>query len=381
MATKEGNTMMSRWQWRRMRKILLLVLLVFLHTLTELSAFRPKDQSRTRSKDGRFRDSIIARDQNYARVTMRKPVVLCMFPPLPSSFLYDEEVVFLQRATQTRISGKNKLEKSIAQWEEDFRYEVDKGKDSSYDYRDPSQRLARVQTSVATTVSPTTLLVRWNATYVDPSVGWLVSLSESVPGWIPDFRSYIDQASEVRKFSYSALARLFGDAIASGRLRVPLACIEGTTTYEFQESTKKVTYITEDLAYAQDLNRGALSNRLCARDLHFFLEVARKPLEYPRNGGRIEANDTNTQEYEYWEDLVSEVLPWRSVPGMMDSMYIEGQSEEDLGANLPLLFGALSVVFVLAFANWVAPNLIGQSLFGPPSYIVPPSELNDIIQY
>ena len=313
-----------------------------------------------------------------------------MFPSLPSSFEYDEEVVFFQRATGTRISGKEKLQRSIRQWEDDFRSEVDGGNDASYEYDDINvQRLsANVKTAVATTVSPTTLLVRWNATYIDPSVAWLVSLSESIPGWTPDFRPYTDQASKVRKFSYSALLRLFGDAIATGKLRVPLACIEGTSTYEFREAksdeaTKSIVSITEDLAYAQDLNRGALSNRLCARDLQFFLEVARKPLGYPREGTKQADNDQllGKEKYEYWEDLVSEALPWRSVPGMMDPMYIESQSEDDLNLNLPLIFGTFSVVLVLLFANWVAPSIIGQSLFGPPSYIVPPSELNDIIPY
>ena len=124
--------MMHRWQWRIMSKILL-VLFVFLHTtITPLSAFRPKDQSCIRSMHGRFVNSIIGNDQKYPCVTTRKPLALGMFPPLPSSYEYDEEVVFLQRATQTRISGKDKLEKSIAQWEEDFRDEVDKGKDTSY---------------------------------------------------------------------------------------------------------------------------------------------------------------------------------------------------------------------------------------------------------
>ena len=306
-----------------------------------------------------------------------------MFPPLPPSFEYGDEVVFVQRATNTRIVGKDKLERSIEEWEDDFRSEVDGGE----------FRSARLQTTVATTVSTTTLLVRWNATYVDPSVAWLVSLSESIPGWTPNFRPYTDQASKVRMFSYSALLRLFGDAFVTGKLRVPLACIQGTITCEFREEKENdeikattrnsIVSISEDLAYAQDITRGALSNRLCARDLQFFLEVARKPLEYRRDGERKEAKEDTVekQQYEYWEDLVAEALPWRSVPGMKDPMYIEGQSKEDLAANLPLVFGTFSVVLVLAFANWIAPSLIGQSLFGPPSYIVPPSELNDIIPY
>ena len=374
-----------------------------------VSAFRPPQPQRGKLQQVR-RGDVDPYEQSQTRAKSSSTTI-AMLPPLPSSFEYDDAVVFFQRATSTRIVGRDQLERSIDQWESDFRTEVDGDGFGIHTNEDESLRLrlrqVRLQTSVATTVSPTTLLLRWNVTYIDPSVLWLVSLSETVPGWTPDFRSYTDKVSEVRKFSYSALGRLFADAVATGKLRVPLACIEGRATCEFREEengdgdenrtkTKKIKSITEDLAYAQDLNRGAVSNRLCARDLQFFLEVARKPPEYWSDGGGKQGNTRNgdsdapslnssntnaRQQYEYWEDLVTESLPWRSVPGMIDPMYIEGQSEDDLEANLPLVFGTLSVILVLVFANWIAPNLIGQSLFGGPSYIVPPSELNDIIRY
>ena len=57
-----------------------------------------------------------------------------MFPSLPPSFEYDDEVVFFQRATGSRISGKDNLQKCIRQWEDDFRSEVDVGNDASYAY-------------------------------------------------------------------------------------------------------------------------------------------------------------------------------------------------------------------------------------------------------
>eukprot|EP00535_Pseudo-nitzschia_heimii_P005486 CAMPEP_0197184824 /NCGR_PEP_ID=MMETSP1423-20130617/10666_1 /TAXON_ID=476441 /ORGANISM="Pseudo-nitzschia heimii, Strain UNC1101" /LENGTH=361 /DNA_ID=CAMNT_0042635741 /DNA_START=138 /DNA_END=1220 /DNA_ORIENTATION=+ len=296
-----------------------------------------------------------------------------MLPTPPSSFQYNDDVIFFQRATKTRIVGRDQLELSIKRWEEDFRTEVNDRDSIDDDIKAVSLREAQLQTCVASTVSPTTLLLRWNLTYVDPSVAWLVSLADTIPGWTPEYRSYTEKASEVRKFSYSALGKLFADAIATGKLRIPLACIEGTATCEFREDivekdgtepSKWITSIAEDLAYAQDLNRGALSNRVCARDLQFFLEVARKPPEYwdsRRNQGSRNYNDdinNMRRQYDLWEDLVTESLPWRSVPGMMDPLYIEGQSEEDLESNLPLVFGTLSVVLVLVFASWVAPNLI-----------------------
>jgi len=325
-----------------------------------------------------------------------------MLPPLPSTFEYDESVVFFQRATQTRIVGRDSLERSIQHWEHDFRTEVDGDDDANEDTTQSLRRSVRLQTIVSTTLSPTSLLLRWNLTYVDPSIAWLLSFADVVPGWNADYRSYTDQASNVRRFSYSALGRLFADAVKTGKLRVPLACIEGTATCRFREEennegNKRIVSITEDLAYAQDLKRGVLSNRVCARDLQFFLEVARKPPEYwngRRNQGNTNGNNavsakddnTNTQQqqqqqqqhYEYWEEYVTDSLPWKTVPGMMDPMYIESQSEEDLASNLPLAFGTLSVVLVMIFANWIAPDLIGQSLFGDGRSFdyVPTEELN-----
>jgi hypothetical protein len=254
-------------------------------------------------------------------------------------------------------------------------------------------------------------------TYIDPSIQWLLTLTDIIPNWEPDYRCYIDQTNIVRTFSYKSFFRLFTDAIKKGKLRIPLACIEGITTYEFIEECisdieeieqdidnntaptgtknninnntttaptttgrrRKIRSIIEDLAYAQDLQRGALSNRICARDLQFFLEIARKPLHYEQ----LELgnnNNNNNNNSNYWEDHVTSILPWRSVPGMMDPLYIEALSEED-GIMVPISFGIFSIIAVLLFANTIAPELIGQSLFGSPSYIVSPSELNDIIRY
>ena len=343
-----------------------------------------------------------------------------MLPTLPPSYEYDDSVVFFQRATGTRIQGRKELECSIQRWDNDFKEEVDgeiiRNINSSDDNNNVIQSQPRMETSSAKTTSPTTLLVRWSLTYVDPSVQWMVALAEAVPSWTTDFSTYNDKASEERRFSYSALGKLFGRAISTGKLRVPLACIEGVSICEFVQdkvghknksengnenennlgsnsSKRRIQSIVEDLAYAQDLKRGAMANRVCARDLQFFLEMARKPPEFYQeasgvntktnnnnNEGASSAN-VNNQDELCWEDRVTSLLPWRSVPGMMDPMYIEAQAEEDLAANLPVLFGAFSFGLVLVFANWIAPNLIGQSLFGGATYIVPPSELNEIIGY
>ncbi|VEU33609.1 unnamed protein product [Pseudo-nitzschia multistriata] len=329
------------------------------------------------------------------------PVAISMLPTLPPSYEYDDSVSFFQRATGTRIRGRKELERSVQRWEKDFREAVDDElvRTILNDGGGNGMKLQlqpRLDTVSATTTSPTTLLVRWNLTYVDPSVQWMVSLAESVPGWTVDLSTYTDKVEEERRFSYSAVGRLFARAIFTGCFRVPMACIEGVSTCEFVQTEsgdtsskrRKIRSIVEDLAYAQDLNRGVMANRLCARDLQFFLETVRKPPEYYNELNSAEAkrsggSGTNgvKQDDEYWEDRLASLLPWRSVPGMMDPLYIEAQAEEDIAVNLPVLFGVFSIAVVVLFASWIAPNLIGQSLFGQPSYIVPPSELNEIIAF
>jgi len=380
----------------------------------EVNAFRQQRQYQHRVTQ--YRSLSVAKNNHQQHRNNYRMLVAQMLPPLPSSFEYDDEVVFYQRATGTRSRGRE----SIRRWEKDFQTAIigdgnddsdsngngDGDSDINNIEKDDNLRNIQIQTSISTRTSPTTLLMRWNCTYVDPSKQWLVSLADTIPGWEPEFRSYVDQKNIVRTFSYKAVFRLFRDAAMTGKLRVPLACIEGTSICEFiddydddegkeivdhnnndnndtscnvaptieRRRRRKIHSIVEDLAYAQDLNRGALENRICAQDLQFFLEVARKPLQYETSN-----NDSNNT-YWAWEDHITSILPWKSVPGMMDPLYIEAQSKED-GVMVPLSFGIFSIMAVLLFANTIAPNLIGQSLFGSPTYMASPSELNYFVGY
>jgi hypothetical protein len=116
--------------------------------------------------------------------------------------------------------------------------------------------------------------------------------------------------------------------------------------------------ITEELIYAQDLRRGVLLNRRCAADLRLFLELGRKPPFFA---------------WDEWEDTVSQCLQWESVPGS-GAMDIEPVAEEE--GNMPAyIFVGIVIAIVLTFANVIAPELIGRSLFGPPDYIFDPSEM------
>jgi hypothetical protein len=117
-------------------------------------------------------------------------------------------------------------------------------------------------------ISPTTLLVQWNVTWIPPTALWLESWAKSQK-WTPIYCSYVHQAGQVSTFSYNAVAKLFWDAVTTQQLQIPLACIQGTTTYEFASSGQNnimVHSITEDLRYAQDLQRGVLQkSQVCTR--------------------------------------------------------------------------------------------------------------------
>ncbi|KAL3915201.1 MAG: hypothetical protein SGILL_005757, partial [Bacillariaceae sp.] len=212
--------------------------------------------------------------------------------------------------------------------------------------------------------SPTTLIVQWNVSYFPPTAQWLLLSLANTMGWTVEPKAYNDKFGDIRKFSYRAVFQLFADAIATQRLRVPLACIQGTTICEFgkkkateqqQEQQRpsssttmpKIISITEDLAYAQELQRGVLQNRVCAQDLQAFLESARRPLE---------------QSPQDWQDAVAGLLPWTSVPGMLDPLAIEPMDDADEGERLiPLFFLGGVTLFLLGFAYVLAPELVGQS--------------------
>jgi hypothetical protein len=275
--------------------------------------------------------------QSQSKTTPISNTVLCLPPGQVA-----HGVVFLQKATNTRIEGYANLQSACQDWENYFQTD---------EYDDVTMNLCR-----ASIVSPTTMIVQWNVTWTNPNVLFLQSLARW-NNWTTDYRSYLHLSDQVSKFSYKAVADLFYEAFTTKRLRIPLACIEGTSTFEFSSSSDgKVVSITEDLGLAQDLQqRGTLKNRKCAQDLRLFLETAR------RTG-------------EAWDDVVATKLPWMSVPGM-GALDVEESSDDPI---VPVLFLAFSAFVILGFAALAAPELLGQSLLGPPTYIVPPEELNSI---
>lgn len=275
---------------------------------------------------------------------------------------YDESVVFVQRATSTRIRGIEQIQRACELWDRDFINDLAGSVREDEERRTAISPITIIERISRT--SPTTLVVQWNTSYVPPTSQWLPNVAR-LWGWQLDPLPYNDQSGSI-KTSYQTIVKLFMDAIATKKLRVPLACIKGTTVCECTSSSSKtIVSITEDLAYAQDLQRGVLQNRVCGQDLQSFLETARRP------------PGTNP---EAWQEHMSNNMPWSTVPGLTDPLSIEAMNEEEAQWIPALFLGAVSL-FVLGFAYVLAPELIGQSLFGPRSYIVPPQDLNDIISY
>jgi hypothetical protein len=270
------------------------------------------------------------------------------------------------------MQGRDALQKACQRWDEAFVAELAPvGADFEENNPYNMERLSMT--------SPTTLVIQWSVSYIPPTAQWL-SLLAKIFRWSIDPTLYNDKSNQVRKFSYRAVFRLFLDAFVTQKLRVPLACIQGTTICEFETKetandrqinnpsdapTLKIVSITEDLAYAQELQRGALQNSACAKDLEAFLETTRMPLE------RTESE---------WEDDIASRLPWNSVPGLTDPLAIEPMDEEEEHL-IPILFLGGVGLFLFCFEYSLAPKLTGQSLLGPPTYIVPPQELNDTISY
>ena len=83
---------------------------------------------------------------------------------------------------------------------------------------------------------------------------------------------YADRYGQVSTFSWKGVVKLFQDAAATGRLRVPLALIEGRAILKFDDDGA-LTAVSDEIYFADLCRRGQLRNRRCAQDLRLFLEV------------------------------------------------------------------------------------------------------------
>jgi hypothetical protein len=245
-----------------------------------------------------------------------------------------EDLVFVQKATNSRIQGLANIQRACLSFDADFQSPQDEG--------GVTAALHRVSL-----LSKDNIRVQWNVTWVPDTAAWLTRL----PAREKHYIVYNHLSSQVSTFSWKAVGDLVSTWLTTGRLRIPLACIQGLTDLRFDEN-QKLVLIEEDLVYAMDLQRGALQNRKCADDLRLFLE----------SGRRLDSIDADD-----WYDRVATALAWSSVPGSgpLD------MDETVEGPTAALIFVGVAFGSVLCLASLLAPELLGQSLWGSPHLLVP----------
>ena len=167
--------------------------------------------------------------------------------------------------------------------------------------------------SAAASVAAREVIVKYNASWTPPSAAWLLSVASAWPGVEAAPTPYADRYGQVSTFSWKGVVKLFQDAAATGRLRVPLALIEGRAILKFDDDGA-LTAVSDEIYFADLCRRGQLRNRRCAQDLRLFLEVCRRP------PGR-DAID--------WADAVDDALPWRIIPG--SAALDLDDNEDDIG--------------------------------------------------
>ncbi|KAI2506346.1 hypothetical protein MHU86_8074 [Fragilaria crotonensis] len=246
-----------------------------------------------------------------------------------------ERVKYLQKATNTRIEGLSVLHQACDSFDSNFQ--------SEFGVKSAITRVSLID--------PHKIIVRWNVTWVPVSALWLEVLGNAWPGVNVVPTTYNHLSNQPCTFSWNAVGKVFLDAMASGKLRIPLACIEGTSELIFSEDDDMLVSITEELSYAQDLQRGCLLNRRCSDDLRLFLETGRR-------SSALE--DT-------WDDLIAEALPWASVPG---SGSLDVTPTADGEEDGPIVFLGVAALLLVGFTNFAGPHLIGPSFFGSTHDIV-----------
>jgi hypothetical protein len=252
-----------------------------------------------------------------------------------------DDLVFVQKATKSRIRGIANITRACDSFDADFSSSPDDDDEDDDDEGGVRASLQRV-----TLLSKDCVRVQWNVTWVPITAVWLTRL----PAREKSYVVYNHLSSQVSTFSWKAVGDLVSTWITTGCLRIPLACIQGLTDLRFDENEKLVS-IEEDLVYAMDLQRGALQNRKCADDLRLFLEAGRRL-------DSIHADD--------WYDRVATALVWSSVPGSgpLD------MDETVEGPSAALLFVGVAFGSVLCLATLLAPKLLGQSLWVSPHAMV-----------
>ena len=253
-----------------------------------------------------------------------------------------KRIKYVQKTTNTCIEGLSQVLQACDYFDTNFQSRM--GVNSAITH--------------VSTIAPQTLLVSWNVTWIPTSALWLERVGKVWPDVQVIPTPYNHLSNRVNMFSWKAIGKLLMDTIRTGKLRVPLSCIEGTSEMIFSPGDNMLVSISEELSYAQDLRRGALQNKKCSDDLKLFLETGRR-----------------ISTCECWDETVTQALPWSSVPGSNPLDMTPMTDGEETGS---VIFLGVSAILLLVFANVVGPHLIGQSLFEPTQYFVDQQHLSSM---
>ena len=248
-----------------------------------------------------------------------------------------KDLIYFQKCTGSRVFGLEAFEEAQKTFDRDF---------DGDDVQANINRVSVLDTS-RSTMDSAVVRVQWNVTWIPITSSWL----DALPAECKEYVTYNHLSNKISTFSWTAVGSLLWNYLSTNTIRVPLSCICGISdlTFETNSSSQNSVFmlksIEEDLEYSLDLNRGALLNRKCSDDLRLFLEAGR----------RLQSDK------DAWYDTVATALPWSSVPGS-NVLDVDETEEGGIAAGLFLGVSALSILTLAAF---LAPELIGQSLWGP----------------
>lgn len=130
------------------------------------------------------------------------------------------------------------------------------------------------------------MVVQWRVRWLPPALVRLSSAFLALPFPLNRrvaFYNLLSRVTEASQFSYAALFKVLGTALATGELRLPEAVVEGTAEFEFaaeRDARGRAVLVrhAERVGVLPVFKRGAARNRRVAGDVVLFLEAREPPL-------------------------------------------------------------------------------------------------------
>lgn len=298
------------------------------------------------------------------------------------------DFIFDQSTTHTTIQGWDNLCAASTQWEADFSGQYHNNNDNgaadaanddndSSDVRsavervsvlsvtDQNQVVANSNSTSSTTTTTTTAMirVRWNVTWIPWTASWLVAVA---PHRRCEYVSYTHLSHQVSQFSWRAVGDFWKYYFQTrGTLRLPLACIQGTSDLEFRKVKQQSSPLSSQPSMPQS------SKNCTTTDSSYGYKLVSVQQQQQQQ------HQQNLSSSSLWYDTVATCLPWSSVPGS-NVLQVDETAEGPLAA---VIFLSITATTMLLVAGLLAPELLGQSLWpwATPNYITRPEDVGVIL--